>query len=267
MHRRQFISAATGALLFPAGPVHGRQDATVAPEGKAVPAHHGRQRPIVLGDGIELVDYRIYPSDDVPRIIGEISSTRDEMIDAPVVSVVFGDLGASGLAYAPPVLPVMRPGQSNMIFGVLPQEIDTDEKLQQAEFGLCTSALAGRFTELHANLQLRIEVLAQERWETAQRLDGEIHNDGPSPVQWTKVRGFIRDAADRYAGLTRQLDMWGLSPGGVKAFTLWSSTGEQITANAYRLLQGSADYRTELYPDVASHIVSPGCPSIFPWNG
>jgi hypothetical protein len=74
----------------------------------------------VLGDGIELVDYRIYPSQDVPRIIGEIISTRDDMVDSPVVSIIFPELWEEGLAYAPPLLPVMRPGESNMIFGVLP---------------------------------------------------------------------------------------------------------------------------------------------------
>lgn len=267
MHRRKFISAVAGTLLLPPLPASGRQGQIVEPASSPIPAHHGRQRPILLGDGIELIDYRIYPSDDVPRIIGEITSTRDEMIDSPVVSVIFDHLGADGLAYAPPILPVMRPGQSNMIFGVLPKEIDTDEKLQQAEFGLCAPVSAGRFTETHADLRLRIEVLSQERWETAQRIDGEIHNDGPIPVQWTKVKGFIRDATDRYAGLTRELDMWGLPPGEVKSFTLWSSNADQIIANAYRLLQGSADYRTELFPDVASHIVNPGCPAIFPWNG
>ncbi len=96
MHRRQFL-AASAALLLPTSPLRAAQD-TATPA--ATPNHHGRPRPIVLGDGIELVDYRIYPSTDAPRIIGEIISTRDDMVDSPVMSITFPDLGVEGLAWA-----------------------------------------------------------------------------------------------------------------------------------------------------------------------
>jgi hypothetical protein len=259
MHRRHFISAAIGALLFPAGRVHGRQDATVAPEATAVPAHHGRQRPIVLGDGIELVDYRVYPSDDVPRIIGEISSTRDEMIDAPVVSVVFGDLGASGLAYAPPVLPVMRPGQSNMIFGVLPEEIDTDEKLQQAEFGLCAPVVSAKWTERFSDVEFEIVISDEQYWHRSLNISGHVTNHGSKRIEYTAIQGLIRDSDYRLAGAISRGRLDHFSPGQSKEFFVWASAGTPTLADAYRLLDTEEPYRVELHMSLIDFLVPAGC--------
>lgn len=259
MHRRRFL-AASAALLLPAGTARAFQG-KVTPA--ATPAHHGRPRPIVLGEGIELIDYRIYPSTDVPRIIGEISSTRDEMVDSPVVSITFPDLGEDGLSWAPPVLPVMRPGESNMIFGVLPSQIDSEEQLQEADFGLCAPVRSGPLTSLHASLNLRIELIDGEHWETAQWIQARIHNDAEEPVQWTKIRGLVRDSHGRYVGATGELDMWSLWPEAPKEFTLWLSTGDEIAANPYRLLNGSSTYFTDLFPGTIGNITAPACASVF----
>lgn len=259
MHRRQFIQATAGALLLPPMMASARQDeATPAP----IPPHHGRTRPIVLGDGIELIDYRIYPSEDVPRIIGEISSTRDEMVDSPVVSVTFPELGKDGLAWAPPVLPVMRPGESNMIFGVLPREIDSEEKLEAAKFGLCAPVVAGRHTRMNVGRQWSITNYEDDKRAGSQNLRGNLVNEGVGIAFTPVLQGLIRDANGRVVGTTLKADYPNMAPGASYPFSVWAGGNGFNRANPFLLLGDSVDYMTTLIPCSGGLRVSPGCSSL-----
>ncbi len=259
MHRRQFL-AASAALLLPSASAGAFQD-TATPE--VAPNHHGRPRPIVLGDGIELVDYRIYPSPDVPRIIGEITSTRDDMVDSPVVSITFPDLGEDGLAWAAPVLPVMPPGESNMIFGVLPVGISTEEQLQSAAYALCSPAGPGPFSELHKTLQLRIEILEEELLESTLRIEATIENESTIPSRWTSVRGLIRDRLDRLAGTMPERELRWLGPGQQRAFTGWQSANNDNPGNPFLMLKGETGYSVELHGGSLGPLLVPGCNALF----
>lgn len=255
MHRRQFLAAATSLLLPSASARAFQVEAT--PD--ATPTHHGRPRPIVLGDGIELIDYRIYPSPDVPRVIGEISSTRDDMVDAPVVSISFPDLGEDGFAWASPLLPVMGPGEANMIFGVLPDSIDTNSKLQAAAFTLCTPAEPGSLTELHRDLRLKVEGVKEERRKRAFHIEAAILNEGVQPVIRTKVRGMVRDSNDRIAGALREVDLSKLWPNQSKPFGFWESERDDIPANPFRLLDDDDRFTIELHPGTIGTMVAAYC--------
>lgn len=263
MHRRQFINAAAGALLLPAGLARARQDPAPDATPAATPQHHGRPRPIVLGDGIELIDYRIYPSPDVPRIIGEISSTRDEMVDSPVISITFPDLGADGLAYAPPVLPVMRPGESNMIFGVLPAGIDSDEQLQAANFGLCAEVAPGEQTALNGPHEWELSDVEEDRRPGAQYFTGNLTNTGTLRATSPILQGIVRDAANRYVGTTSKGELGNMPAGFTRPFSLWSAADIDNSANPYVFLGESLSYSTELVPGVVGLRTLPGCPSLF----
>jgi hypothetical protein len=256
MHRRQFIGMIAGAASLSPLLAMARQDATPA----ATPEHHGRPRPIVLGDGIELVDYRIYPSQDVRRIIGEISSTRDDMVDSPVVSITFPDIeGSEGFAYAPAILPVMRPNQSNMIFGVLPDVIDTDEKLESATFGLCSAVGSGQYSAEESRLKLRISDLAVDHFPTRQLFYGVINNESLENVPYAMIRGLVRDSNDRYAGCTPAIMMRRLDPLSSQEFSFWSAQSIDTLANPYPMLDGSPNYSTELFAGGLGPITAPGC--------
>lgn len=257
MHRRQFL-AASAALLLPTAPVRAAQDA-VTPA--ATPNHHGRPRPIVLGHGIELVDYRIYPSTDVPRIIGEIVSTRDDMVDSPVVSITFPDLDANGLAWAAPVLPVMRSGESNMIFGVLPEGVQN--RLEYATFGLCESVNLGALTELSESVRLRPELVNDDRKSDSLHLTGKIFNDGQEPTQWIKIRGLARDDSGRYVGALPEIDLWNLRPGESKSFSIWQSRKSDQPANPFRMVSSGLELELELHPGTMGYSTAPGCAALF----
>jgi hypothetical protein len=256
MHRRQFIGMVAGAVGL--SPLQGiaRQNATPA----ATPEHHGRPRPIVLGDGIELVDYRIYPSRDVRRIIGEISSTGEDMVDSPVVSITFPDIeGSDGFAYAPAILPVMHPGQSNMIFGVLPDEIDTNEKLESATFGLCGGVGPGKYAAEESRLNVRISDLVVDHRTNGQRFHGVITNEGLEAAPYTVIRGLVRDNIDRYVGCTPAITIRRLDPSSSLEFAFWSAQSVDILANPYLMLDGTLNYSAELFPGVLGPITAPGC--------
>lgn len=267
MHRRQLIRSLAAGLLLP--PAAMTTLAREAEEGTpvAMPRHHGLPRPVALGDGIELIDYRVYPSTDVPRIIGEIVNTGDEMVDSPVVSVIFPDLGTDGLAYAPPFLPVMRPGESNLIFGVLPAGIDTGEKLAAAEFGLCAPVGPGEHSERLRGVDLRVTVETDSYyWSDSLNVIGVVQNDGTETVALAGVNGLVRDQHGRYVGVCAEHVIGDLAPGATHDYLLWAWTANTSQADPYALLNGSTDYSVDVVAGIAKPLLLPGCPAILPWN-
>lgn len=266
MHRRQLIRSVAGALMVPPAAALARQrevsDATPA----TMPQHHGLPRPIVLGDGIELIDYRIYPSPDVPRIIGEITSTRDEMVDSPVISMTFPDLDTDAFAWAPPHLPVMRPGESNLIFGVLPEQVDSEEKLATAEFDLCGPVEPGEYSLRLQGSDLRATIDTESYWADSLNVVGKVHNAGEATVSYSMVYGMVRDRNGRYIGVTADSATGDMGPGATHDFFLWASTLNSSPANAYALLNGSTDYVVDAVPSTLKPFTTPGCPAFFPWN-
>jgi hypothetical protein len=119
------------------------------------------------------------------------------------------------------------------------------------------------YSELHAPLRLRIEIILDERWDWAQHIEAVLHNDAEVNAYWTRIQGLVRDAQGRYAGVTPALDLWSLPPGGSAAFGLWLTPDDQTAANPFPILNGSTDYQTQLYAGTASNILNPGCPATF----
>lgn len=263
MNRRHFLGMLAGAALLPRPSANAQDVATPA----ATPQHSGRPRPIVLGDGIELIDYRIYPSEGVRRIIGEIWSTREEMVDSPVISMTFPDVEEmGGFAYAPPVTPVLRPGESTMIFGVLPDKIDSEDKLATGEFGLCSPVVQGEHTDLYAGLRLSVSRDVLDFRETALNVQGEVRNDGNTRAAFTNVRGFIRDRNGRYAGCTTTVNTGHIVPGGTRKYSLWAGTTVKILANPFVLLNDDIAYSVDIVPGLVDTLTAPGCSSGYPWD-
>lgn len=258
MHRRRFL-ATSAALLMPASPARAFQE-TATPA--ATPAHHGRPRPIVLGDGIELIDYRIYPSTDVPRIIGEIISTRDDMVDSPVISITFPELGEDGRAYAPPALPVMRPGESNMIFGVLPTGIGSETEFQLARFGLCEPVHSGPATSAFDSLLLEVQVTAQLVTSTYIGLEGRVHNRSSAHVQVGYIQFVVRDSSRRLLGALPPAITERIVAHGNRAFEVALREGEHILADPRPFITDSGAYEVNALPGIPWRFVNPGCPSI-----
>jgi hypothetical protein len=264
MHRRTLLRTFAGAALLPTIPLMTRAQGIPDATPDAPPQHHGLPRPVVLGDGIELIDYRIYPSPDVPRIIGEIVNIGDEMVDSPAITVTFPEFGPEGFAYAIPHLPTMRPGQSNLIFGQLPTAISSNTMLDSATFGLCGPVVAGELTASEAALDLEVMDLVEEKHATAQFMTGSVQNNSPHWIAWIRIRGLVRDSVGRLAGTIPQMDVY-LADGNVpSSFAFWSDATMPFPANPYLLLDGTTNYSTTLVPGTVSATTAPGCPAILP---
>lgn len=261
MNRRQFLGGIAGTLLFPGSSLAQGDEATPA----VTPEHSGRPRPHVLGDGIELVDYRIYPSSDVRRVIGEIWNTRDDMVDSPVVSMTFPDVDEpGGFAYAPPSTPVLKPGESTMVFGVIPDEIDSDELLASASFGLCDPAAPGEFSELYARFHL--EAIAEETYFRDHYLNvqGKIYNRSETRALYTKVSGLVRDQNGRYTGATSSSNPGHVVAKGNKPFAIHAGEGVNLLADPFRLLIDSQPYSVELKAGFVVQVTAPRCTAGYP---
>jgi len=260
MNRRQFLGGIAGSLLLPTTTLAQENDATPA----ATPQHSGRPRPFVLGDGIELVDYRIYPSSDVRRVIGEIWNTRDDMVDAPVVSMTFPDSrDPVEPAYASPSTPVLHPGESTMIFGVIPGKIDTEERLSTASFALCTPAAPGEYTNLYARFEL--EAIPEETYfrDHYLNIQGKIYNRSETPALYTKVSGLVRDQNGRYTGATSPSNPGHVSAGGNKRFAIHAGEGVNLLADPFRLLTASESYTVELKAGFVAQVIPARCSADF----
>lgn len=256
MNRRQFLGGIAGSFLLPTTTLAQENDATPA----ATPQHSGRPRPFVLGDGIELVDYRIYPSSDVRRVIGEIWNTRNDMVDAPVVSMTFPDVG---FAYAVPFMPILRPGESTMIFGVLPDQVDTQDRLESGDFGLCEPAEPGRWTKEYLDLNLTVSRIESRVSDSSVNVLGEIRNDGNTRAAFTCVRGLVRDHNGRYAGCSTDNKTGHLLPGNSKQFSLWAGINIPLLANPYALLRPGSHYTVDVIPGLVGPLTTPGCATAF----
>lgn len=256
MDRRQFLATIVGyTIAHRWQPVDARQDSS-----PASPHHSGLPRPIVLGDGIELVDYRIYPSPDRRRIIGEIWNTRDDMVDTPIVTMTFPDVESrGGFAFAPGLLPVMGPGARNMIFGVIPDEINTEEKLATARFDVCEAVGPGDVTARYHGAEMRYEVLEDDRWPTALRIHGHLQNIANSEIQFSTVRGLVRDARGRYAGCTSTWHTGNVEPGGTRRFWLTAGEERSTAADPFVLIQDTTDYSVEIFPGLIGSVIPPTC--------
>lgn len=261
MHRRTLLRSLAGGALLPATPFLARGQEIPGATPDALPRHYGLPRPVALGDGIELVDYRIYPSPDVPRIIGEIVNIGDETVDAPVVSVSFEKLGSDGMAYAPPFLPAMRPGESNLIFGILPNEITTNEQLATARFDVCAPIGPGEHAERLLELDLQVTVAEELYWADSLNVTGTLQNAGTASVTQPAVNGMIRDLNGRYIGVCAEHRLSDLEPGATIEFLLWAFTNS-LVADAYLFLNGSTDYTVQVVAGPARPVTAPSCPAL-----
>jgi hypothetical protein len=262
MHRRTLLRTLAGAALLPTIPLLTRAQGIPDATPGAPPQHHGLPRPVVLGDGIELIDYRIYPSPDVPRIIGEIVNIGDKTVDAPVVSVSFEELGPDGLAYAPPFIPVMRPGESNLIFGVLPNEITTNEQLAAGRFSVCAPIGPGEYAVRLQALDLQLTVAEELYWADSLNVTGSVQNAGSAAATQSAINGMIRDLNGRYIGVCVEHTLPDIAPGETIEFMLWAFANTSV-ADAYLFLNGSTDYTVQVVAGPARPVIAPSCPALF----
>jgi hypothetical protein len=264
MNRRSFMALFGAAIAFPEQP---RMVATPAAD-TATPQANRRPAPVDLGDGIILIDYRVFP-EETPhnRFIGEIRNTTDRMIDSPVVSLYYPLDGRerAGFAYATPLLPVIEAGGTVPIFGTFPDGIDPEAALTAADFALCTTAEPGQYTEREQELSLSIRKIDQLISTGIYGFDGEVTNVGDSLATGTIIRGIIRDADGRVAGTTIGFFTNVIESGSTVPF--WVGAGSIVDHRANPVIQlWGGDYTADIVAGTRGPAVLPGCSFGKPWE-
>jgi hypothetical protein len=171
-----------------------------------------------------------------------------------------------GLAYASPVLPVMRPGRSNMIFGVLPGEIDSDAQLQTAEFGLCDPVAAHGWSVRFQDTDFEITIDEAKYWHDSLNVWGLVTNVGKGGIEHVALQGLVRDSRSRLVGVTPRSNVGHFSVGEAKEFFLWGSTWDATVADPYILLGDNEPYSLEIGVSLLDYYTVPGCRSLYPAN-
>lgn len=257
MNRRAFITAITAGILLPRLRQPHDPDAT--------PPSGSRPAPIDLGEGLTLVDYRVYPGDR-PAIIGELRSDRDEMVDAPVVSLTWPDASRSaGFTWASPLIPVIEPGGSIPIFGPLPESGEAEPSLDSARFALCSPVERGEYTRSWQSLNVDFRMTHERYRHAAFKGTGIVANPGPGRTPSISVRGIVRDGDDRIAGVTSTPSPGVIPPGEEREFTVWIAASLRNKANPVPLISG-LDYSVDIRPGVRGPAIAPGCAFGKPWD-
>lgn len=222
--------------------------------------------PFDLGHDLEIRDYRIFPSEDVRRFIVEVHNTSDEPIDTPSVGVVLPHLDSeTDFGWAHPVTSVLYPGTSDMLIGVAPAALTSDDDWGVPEWVLCRE-ISTRNAEMIDGWDFLLQTdLAVEAPDFARAyvtlVNTTAHYTGPLRLVPT-----VRDGSGRMCGT--------LSP----IWVPWTRPGEPVQkstemgvalpdiANPFYLintLQG-VEVAFSIQPDTAYSI--PSCRPILPWS-
>lgn len=125
--------------------------------------------PIDLGNGLQIRDYRLFPTQDVMRFIVEIHNTTDAAVDTPTVGAVLPHLDDYNFGWAIPVSPVLHPHMSDCLIGVAPEAVKTDEDCRTPDWMLCSgieSYMAVSIQDWQYELSHSIEILSDTHMRT-----------------------------------------------------------------------------------------------------
>lgn len=259
LSRRSFAAAAAGTVL-----------ATPTFRNRDVSSQTRMPEPIELGQGLLLVDYRIYPTSNArPAMLGEIKSTLDHRVDAVSISMIDSSEPDAfrAFSYATPAAPTIAPFGTVPVWGVLPETDDHAERLlSRLQFGLCDQVAAGEQTALWDDWDIvitRYEEIALR--STSLVIYGYIKNMGTTSQGRIVTRGVVRDADGRLLGTTRSQQAAPLDPGETKRFAVGARSSDHIHTNAYRMMT-SPDYTVSLSIEPTGYPIPPGCHLGAPWS-
>lgn len=264
MHRRAFIANLSAATLLPRT-LHAQTPAAIPVATPAVPS--SRPAPIDLGSGVSLIDYRPHPGDP-GGIIGELRNDSDQTIDAPVVSLRWSRPGQDeGFSWLSPMIPVIDASASIPIYGPVPDGERVDAMLTDHRFALCSPAEPGEYTTLAQDMEVEITPTDEATTVDAYLLKGTITNTGATTARHCYLRGIVRDAAGRVAGMANPIHYAAIVAGGSYAFSLYAFADPELSndLNPFPLLEGTS-YTVEPLAGPRGPVTSPGCVFGMPWE-
>lgn len=222
MNRRHLLLAALLPLL---------PRPTTAQMPLASPAPFTDVSPIDLGDGLRLVDLRWFPVNDEPRLIGEIVSTRDDLIDPPAFTGQFDDAAGSRF-WLHPIESAIWPGRSTMASGLAPETDPSAPLPAVRSVSRCAEISRVIIDHDYTGADLRVTDWALEERAYGTLARGTVTNNGTAAFSPTLALAYLRDRDGRYCGITTGSHLGGIAAGADKTFAYWAigTAGELYAA-------------------------------------
>jgi hypothetical protein len=202
---------------------------------------------IALPHNTVLVDHRLYGES---QFIGEVINRGDAPIDTPIVGMtaydVEGNIVSSG--YASPVIPVIYPGESSVVTGVLDPPVSSlpDVRIEIHACGETTSPTF--YTEKQIGLSLFLENVEEDRQSGSYVATGVVRNAGTEPADGVTVYGLFRNEDGRVAGAAETTLDRAVPAGKSMVFRLDVGVMTFRSHDPFELVAG--EYTVELRPGI-----------------
>lgn len=171
--------------------------------------------PFDVGGGIEVRDFRIFPTPDVMRFIVEIHNTTDEPIDTPALGVTLNHLPKSErFGVASPASEVLHPHSSGVLFGVAPAGLKTDADWGEPQWSRCNEIRNER-AHLLNTIDMELNYTLYFFDDGRPLVTAFLTNHGPANNGEFSISGMVRDASGRVCGILKNWNGWYMEHGEV----------------------------------------------------
>lgn len=249
LSRRAFLAGISAGLVIAGASA---QEATPAPT-------------FDLGNGLEVRDYRLFPTTDVMRFIAEIHNTTDSFLDTPAVGVILPHLPKeSNFGWAAPMQPVIYPQSSMGVIGVAPAGVRSDSDWGEPNWMLCAdvqTSVSGKFDPDILSLDSTFSITN----ETSAKVVTTATNLTDSLQRSLTLQGLVWDADGRLCGGTLT-SIFRLDAGASREVNINITAKQDYIANPFTLIPSTAGMSLTMTLQPRTSAMNPGCEIVMPWN-
>lgn len=222
--------------------------------------------PVDIGEGLSVLDWRVHPGTDGPRLMIELRNDREDAMYSPAISYRLPDYEPE-LLWAVPWEPVLQPRSSTVLVAQLPKGYGpADEISLIGGWELCDTVQSVDPGVLDALEAVRIDDLQSEPWHGGRHYWGSLINTSPNRLPHRRVTAVVRAPDGRLAGVVNVADVL-LSDSEPQSFHVWIvGNQESSPLEPTVLLDDPLDMKTEFRIQPRGDAIAPGCPAIMPWG-
>ena len=263
LSRRMLLGGlAASTLIVQNRPAKGQ---TATPS--ATPELSSRPEPVELGEGFSILDWRVHPGDNEPRLIVEIHNGTDQVVTTPTVSFAMkDDREGIGAAWAVPWEPVIHPQSSTMLVSSVQDAFTAQEIVDTIDgWQLCQvpqkpdpEIVDALSTVTFVDTSWEYWTAGRHYWTSAINTSASVH---PARV----VYALVRDTDGRIAGgvVSSRILLTNSEP---QAIHIWIDRDNLSPLNATLLLTDPFEMDVEFRVNAMANSIAPGCPAVMPWN-
>lgn len=219
-----------------------------------------------LGHGLEIRDYRLFPTTDVMRFIVEIHNTTDTAVDTPTVGVMLPHLGdGENYGWANPISAVLHPHTSDCLIGVAPPKLTSDSDWDTPSWIFCdeiSTHHAKKLAQWDVDFTYSVEFVDT----THARAILEIVNRSERIPQGLILQGIAWDKDHRIAGAMLPTLLNEVEPDVATLQQINVTPTLSYVSNPFNLIDTVEELSITFSLQPQLPIVNRGCPVVMPWN-